>query len=84
MVKRVFIPIPPPAPIPDPEAIDIHEIFNSYAKGEIDLICVMGPTASGKTRYAVKLARRFNEFCKDQPECGLSGAEILSGDSRQV
>ena len=84
MVKRVFIPIPPPAPIPDPEAIDIHEIFNSYARGEIDLICVMGPTASGKTRYAVKLARRFNEFCKEQPECGLSGAEILSGDSRQV
>ena len=38
---------------------------------EYDLICVLGPTASGKTRYAVDLARRL-------------GGEILSGDSRQV
>ena len=36
-----------------------------------DLICVLGPTASGKTRYAVQLARQL-------------GGEILSGDSRQV
>ncbi|MBR4212588.1 MAG: tRNA (adenosine(37)-N6)-dimethylallyltransferase MiaA [Bacteroidales bacterium] len=36
-----------------------------------DLVCVLGPTASGKTRYAVELARRCD-------------GEILSGDSRQV
>ncbi len=36
-----------------------------------DLICVLGPTASGKTRYAVALARAL-------------GGEIISGDSRQV
>ena len=36
-----------------------------------DLICILGPTASGKTRYAVALAREL-------------GGEILSGDSRQV
>lgn len=36
-----------------------------------DLICILGPTASGKTRYAVDMARRL-------------GGEILSGDSRQV
>ena len=36
-----------------------------------DLICVLGPTASGKTRYAVQLARELD-------------GEILSGDSRQV
>lgn len=36
-----------------------------------DLICVLGPTASGKTRYAVALAREL-------------GGEIISGDSRQV
>ncbi|MBO4572072.1 MAG: tRNA (adenosine(37)-N6)-dimethylallyltransferase MiaA [Bacteroidales bacterium] len=35
------------------------------------MICVLGPTASGKTRYAVLLAREFD-------------GEILSGDSRQV
>lgn len=38
---------------------------------EYDLICVLGPTASGKTRYAVELAGRID-------------GEILSGDSRQV
>lgn len=36
-----------------------------------DLICILGPTASGKTRYAVQLARELD-------------GEILSGDSRQV
>lgn len=36
-----------------------------------DLITVLGPTASGKTRFAVHLADRL-------------GAEIISGDSRQV
>lgn len=38
---------------------------------DYDLICVLGPTASGKTKYAVNLAREL-------------GGEILSGDSRQV
>lgn len=35
------------------------------------MICVLGPTASGKTKYAVRLARE-------------TGGEILSADSRQV
>lgn len=38
---------------------------------DYQLICVLGPTACGKTRYAVDLARRI-------------GGEILSADSRQV
>lgn len=41
-------------------------------RDDYDLICVLGPTASGKTRYAVELAR------------SLGGAEIISADSRQV
>ena len=36
-----------------------------------DLICILGPTASGKTKYAVKLAME-------------TGGEIISADSRQV
>lgn len=36
-----------------------------------DLICILGPTASGKTRYAVQMAMD-------------KGGEILSADSRQV
>ena len=35
------------------------------------MICILGPTASGKTGYAVRLAREL-------------GGEILSADSRQV
>ena len=38
---------------------------------DYELTCVLGPTASGKTRYAVALAKEL-------------GAEILSADSRQV
>lgn len=36
-----------------------------------DLICILGPTASGKTRYAVAMALQ-------------TGGEIISADSRQV
>ena len=35
------------------------------------IIVILGPTASGKTRLAVELARKFN-------------GEIVSADSRQV
>ena len=72
---REPIPIPPPAPLPEPEEIDVPSILEAYSSGEIDLVVVLGPTASGKTRYAVNLAR---EFGKSRP------AEILSADSRQV
>ena len=64
--------IPPMAKLPDPEVIDPAALATAYAAGETDLICVVGPTASGKTRYAVQLAKAFGN------------AEILSADSRQV
>ncbi len=64
--------IPPMAKLPDPEVIDPEVLARAYAAGDIDLICVVGPTASGKTRYAVQLAK------------ALGKAEILSADSRQV
>lgn len=38
-----------------------------------DALCILGPTASGKSRFAVELAGRFSPV-----------AEILSADSRQV
>ena len=64
--------IPPMAVLPDPEVIDPLELAKAYAAGDIDLICVVGPTASGKTRYAVQLAKEMGRV------------EILSADSRQV
>ena len=39
--------------------------------GKYDLLTILGPTASGKTRVATHLALHYN-------------AEIISGDSRQV
>ena len=60
------------AKLPDPEVVDPAALARAYDAGDIDLICVVGPTASGKTRYAVQLAR------------ALGNAEILSADSRQV
>lgn len=82
MARKAFIPIPPPAPLPPPEVLDISEIFRNYCDGTIDLVCVMGPTASGKTRYAVSMAREFNRLCRETRK--MNGAEIISGDSRQV
>ena len=59
------------APLPRAEKIDLEEIRRDWDAGEITLICVLGPTASGKTRYAVGLAERI-------------GGEIISADSRQI
>ena len=64
--------IPPMAVLPEAETIDTESLARAYSDGDIDLVCVLGPTASGKTRYAVQLAR------------ALAPAEILSADSRQV
>ena len=61
----------PMAKMPDPETVDPAALFQAYTTGEIDLICVLGPTASGKTNFAVRLAKALK-------------AEILSADSRQV
>lgn len=74
------------ADLPDPETICPEEILQSFENKDIDLICVLGPTASGKTRYAVALARELNRLRGVNASEGSvnAGAEILSGDSRQV
>ena len=61
-----------PAELPSPEIIDVAALRQACRSGETDLVVVLGPTASGKTRYAVELARE------------LAPAEIISADSRQV
>ena len=74
------------ADLPDPETIRPEEILQNFENKDIDLICVLGPTASGKTRYAVALARELNRLSGANASEGSvnAGAEILSGDSRQV
>ena len=82
--------IPPMAKLPDPEVIDPEALARAYAAGEIDLICVVGPTASGKTRYAVQLAKALRQETPGQAGGDVMAGpdrpspEILSADSRQV
>jgi tRNA dimethylallyltransferase len=45
------------------------------------IIAVIGPTASGKSDLAVEIALFIN---KNSKKIGVSGAEIISADSRQV
>ena len=80
MAKKPFTPIPPMAELPPAEEINVQDVLAKYLNGEIDLICVLGPTASGKTRYAVQLARQINSLLTDS----AATAEIISADSRQV
>ena len=53
------------AELPPAEEINVKELLDKYLAGEIDLICILGPTASGKTRYAVNLARQLNALLED-------------------
>ena len=61
-----------PAQLPEPEILDLDALKSSIADHSTELVVVLGPTASGKTRYAVRLAGE------------LAPAEIISADSRQV
>ena len=73
---------PEMAELPKAETIDVPALAKAYASGEIDLICVLGPTASGKTRYAVKLAHALSS--RPSGASGEISCEIISADSRQV
>lgn len=61
------------AQLPEPEIVDLAALADKCRSGEVGLVCVLGPTASGKTRYAVNLAKTLPFPC-----------EIISADSRQV
>ena len=86
MAKKPFTPIPPMAELPPAEEIDVKDILDRYLTGEIDLICVLGPTASGKTRYAVHLARQINALLSDARQDGACGkrATPLAAGGRSI
>ncbi len=75
--------------------IDAAALVKAYSDGDIDLVCVLGPTASGKTRYAVGLAGEIDAILRGGSGAGEATgaaaeeaadkrAEIISADSRQV
>ena len=57
-----------PVELPEPEVIDVRSMLDSCLTGETEMICVLGPTASGKTRYAVQLARELNRLLAEKPD----------------
>ena len=54
----------------------MENILGSIKHGNWDAVCILGPTASGKTKFAVELARTLTAQWKP--------CEIISADSRQV
>ena len=71
------------AKMPEPETIDVPALARACAAGDIDLICVLGPTASGKTRYAVQLAKSLSEALAPagaRPYPGFCGSKNIEGE----
>ena len=82
MSKKHFIPIPPMAELPPAEEINVKEVLDKYLAGDIDLICVLGPTASGKTRYAVQLARQINALMAEITTSATPSGNDVEGTAR--
>ena len=79
--------VPPMAELPEAEAApEPAALLAAWQRREFDLFCILGPTASGKTAYAVRLARALTASASEDEMAAPSHpvAEILSGDSRQV
>lgn len=73
------------AELPAPEHVDVDALARECLDGKYDVVCVLGPTASGKTRYAVDLAHRMDEAFAHLCAGGVAPrCEIISADSRQV
>ena len=69
------------AELPPAEEINVREILDKYLAGEIDLICVLGPTASGKTRYAVQLAREINGLMAEITTSAMAPRNDVDGSA---
>ena len=67
------------AELPQPQIVDVAGLCRDILSGDVDLLTVLGPTASGKTKYAVRLARELDALLPEGSRC-----EIISADSRQV
>ncbi len=67
------------------QKVKIKDAFLWGLKGSLirenKVIVIVGPTASGKTDFSIKIAKKVNQLKK---EIDKNGAEIISTDSRQV
>lgn len=72
------------AELPEPEQIDFAALAESWRSGGTDLFVVLGPTASGKTKFAVRLSHALMDCLRSEAGSETPVAEIISADSRQV
>ena len=68
-----------PVELPEPETIDVPALLRSCLTGETEMICVLGPTASGKTKFAVQLARKMNVILLEASRGDGATAEAFPG-----
>jgi len=63
-----------------------EDMFSEVVKvpADYDMLCILGPTASGKTKFAVKCAKKITDAHLKNSKGQLLIAEIISADSRQV
>ncbi len=66
---------------PHPHPRDLSQNIRQR-KIKLPLIVILGPTASGKSEMAIKLAKIFS--AENGPASGWNGVEIISADSRQI
>lgn len=62
------------------------DMFSEVVKvpADYDMLCILGPTASGKTKFAVECAKKITGAHLKNSKGQLLIAEIISADSRQV
>ncbi len=62
------------------------DMFSEVVKvpADYDMLCILGPTASGKTKFAVECAKKITDAHLKNSKGQLLIAEIISADSRQV
>ncbi len=64
--------------------MNLAQTYFSETWTDCDMLCIVGPTACGKTSFAVETARLIRGLKKDDGSPEFTDAEIISADSRQV
>lgn len=64
--------------------MSLAQTYFSETWTECDMLCIVGPTACGKTSFAVETARLIRGMKNPDGSPRFTDAEIISADSRQV
>lgn len=64
--------------------MSVAQTYFSESWTDCDMLCIVGPTACGKTSFAVETAKIIRGLKKPDGSPKFTDAEIISADSRQV